>query len=270
MTPSLASVAMRVRELDRRVGVVALADADADRFARVPLLLVAACGSAAASTPATAGCRAARPRCRCRCLRAEAEAARGSARSRRCPGRWRAGSSRCRTTPRSTCTCRRSRGRPSCRRGSGAAAGTRSSPGSKIVCSACACRTSSAAERHERLEGRARRIGAAQRAVDQRLVGRIVELVPVLRVDAVDEQVRVEAGLGDEREHVAVARLDRDQRAAPVAERGLGDLLQLEVERQRRGCCRTPAAVRDSVRTARPPASISTCSKPVVPCSSRS
>ena len=55
-----------------------------------------------------------------------------------------------------------------------------------------------------------------------------------------------------------------------VAERRLGDLLQLDVERERAGRCPTSAASRDSVRTARPPASTSTSSTPVVPCSSRS
>ncbi len=50
-------------------------------------------------------------------------------------------------------------------------------------------------ERHERLDGRAGRILAAQRAVVERLVGRIVERVPVLRVDAVDEEVGIESGL---------------------------------------------------------------------------
>ena len=53
-------------------------------------------------------------------LLAEAELRRGSARCRRCRSRSPACSNRCRTTRRSTCTCRPCRGRRACRRGSGA------------------------------------------------------------------------------------------------------------------------------------------------------
>ena len=98
---------------------------------------------------------------------------------------------------------------------------------------ACACRCSSARQRHEGLEGRAGRIGAVERAVDHRLVGRVVEHVPVLRVDAVDEQVGVVAGHRHQGQDAAGGRLDRHQRAAALAEGLLGDLLQLGVERQR-------------------------------------
>ena len=86
--------------------------------------------------------------------------------------------------------------------------------------------------RHERLVGRARRIGAAQRPVEQRLVERLVQRLPVLDVDAVDEQVRVEVRLADEGEDLAVARIDRHQRAAPVAEQLLDHRLQPDVDRQ--------------------------------------
>ncbi len=87
--------------------------------------------------------------------------------------------------------------------------------------------------RHEGLEGRARRVDAVGAAVEQRPVDRGVELVPALGIDAVDEQVGIEAGLGDEGEHRAVRRVEGDERAAPVAEGVLGHLLELEVERQR-------------------------------------
>ncbi|VWD57205.1 hypothetical protein BCO19218_06837 [Burkholderia contaminans] len=89
-----------------------------------------------------------------------------------------------------------------------------------------------AGERHERLVRRSGRVGAVQRAVQERLVGRVVQLVPGLLVDAVDERVRVEARRRHEREHVARLRLDRDQRAALAGERLLGHLLQPDVERQ--------------------------------------
>ena len=86
-------------------------------------------------------------------------------------------------------------------------------------------------ERHERLDGGSGRVLAAQRPVVERLVGRVVERVPVHRVDAVDEEVGIEAGLGDEREDLARLRLDRDERAAIVLERVLGDALQVEIQR---------------------------------------
>ncbi len=99
--------------------------------------------------------------------------------------------------------------------------------------------------RHERLERRAGRVGAGQGAVVQRLVGVVVERLPGRRVDAVDEEVRVVPGLRDEREHAPGRRLDRDQRAAEVAERALGDLLQLDVERQREVVARGRRAGRE-------------------------
>ncbi len=85
-------------------------------------------------------------------------------------------------------------------------------------------------ERHERLDCRAGRILPAQRPVVERLVGRVVERFPVHRVDAVDEEVGVETGLRDERQHFAGLRIDGDQRPAVFLECFLGDALQLEVE----------------------------------------
>ena len=66
----------------------------------------------------------------------------------------------------------------------------------------------------------------------KRLVRIVVQLVPVLRVDAVDEQVRVEGRHRDEGEHIAGFRLDRDQRASPVAKGLLDHALQFDVDRQ--------------------------------------
>jgi hypothetical protein len=85
----------------------------------------------------------------------------------------------------------------------------------------------------ERLYRGAGRICAAQWSIEQRLVGRIVEELPVGGIDSIDEEVRVVARLRDERENLAVARVDRDERAAARAERRLGDFLQLDVERER-------------------------------------
>ena len=87
-------------------------------------------------------------------------------------------------------------------------------------------------EREEGFDRRARRVSAAQRPVQQRLVGRIVERVPARRIDPLDEKIRVEPGLGYEGQHLAVGRIDRDERAAAIAERGFDRLLQLDVERK--------------------------------------
>ena len=86
--------------------------------------------------------------------------------------------------------------------------------------------------RHEGLEGGARRVGAAQGAVEQGLVQALVELAPALVVDAVDEQVGVEIGLAHQRQHFAVAWVDGNEGAAAVAEKLFDQGLQPDVYRQ--------------------------------------
>ncbi len=88
-------------------------------------------------------------------------------------------------------------------------------------------------QRKERLDRRAGRIRAAQRAVQKRLVQRFVQQLPIGGVDAVDEQVGIEAGSGDHREHLPCGGIERHQRAAAGPERGFRHFLQLDVERQR-------------------------------------
>src|SRR5262249_27735450 len=73
-------------------------------------------------------------------------------------------------------------------------------------------------ERHERLESGARGVRARQRAVEQRPLGRGVELAPVLWIDAVDEEIGVETRLAHERKHSPRSRLYCNQRSAVVAE----------------------------------------------------
>ena len=89
--------------------------------------------------------------------------------------------------------------------------------------------------RHEGLEGGAGRVGAAQRAVDHRLLPVVVQIGPGLGVDAVDEQIGVEARFGQEGEHAAGGRLYRHQRAAAVAEQFVRHFLQADVQRQLQG-----------------------------------
>ena len=87
-------------------------------------------------------------------------------------------------------------------------------------------------QRHEGLVGRAGRVGAADGAVEQRLVERVVQLVPGFVVDAFDKEVGVVRGLADEGQDLTVLWVDGDQRAAPLAVHLFDELLQLDVDRQ--------------------------------------
>ena len=88
---------------------------------------------------------------------------------------------------------------------------------------------------HEGLVGRAGRVRAAQRTVQQWLVERLAQLFPAFGVDAFDEQIGVEGRLADKGQHFAGLRIDRHQSAAPVTEHVFDHLLQLDVERQHHG-----------------------------------
>jgi hypothetical protein len=57
-------------------------------------------------------------------------------------------------------------------------------------------------------------------------------------IDAVDEQVRVERGLGHERQDLAGLRVEGDQRAATLAVQVLDEFLEPEVDRAGSGCPR--------------------------------
>ena len=83
---------------------------------------------------------------------------------------------------------------------------------------------------HERFKGRARRIRAGKRAIQHRAIGRVAQFIPALWIDAVDKQVGIEAGLADKREHAAGLRIERHQRAAPVAECLKRQCLQARVQ----------------------------------------
>ena len=88
-------------------------------------------------------------------------------------------------------------------------------------------------QRHEGLECRPGRVGAIERAIHHRLVLGGVERLPVRRRDAVDEQIRVVAGHGHQRQNAARRRLDGHERAAALAEGLFRHFLELRVECQR-------------------------------------
>ena len=89
-------------------------------------------------------------------------------------------------------------------------------------------------QRHEGFERRARRVCPGTGPIEQRLVRGTVKLAPALRVDAIDEQIGVEAGFADKSQDAAGRGVDGDQCAASVAESVVGHLLQfcIEVEHQ--------------------------------------
>jgi hypothetical protein len=89
-----------------------------------------------------------------------------------------------------------------------------------------------AGQAHERLDGGARWIDAAQRAVDEGAVEGVVELAPGGGVDAIDKQVGIEAGLGNQRQYAAIARVQGHQGAPVVAEHLFRHLLELRVQMQ--------------------------------------
>ena len=85
---------------------------------------------------------------------------------------------------------------------------------------------------HHRLDGRARRVEAAQRTVEQRPVDGITQFGVLRRADAVDEQVGVEARVADHRQHLAGVRVQRHHGAAAIAQGLLGGDLQVHVQAQ--------------------------------------
>ena len=89
-----------------------------------------------------------------------------------------------------------------------------------------------ARQRHEGLDGGARRIAPAQGAVEERAVRVVRQRAVGGRVDAVDEEVGVVARRAHERQHLARARVEGDDRAAGLAEGLLRGALQAQVDGQ--------------------------------------
>ncbi len=87
-------------------------------------------------------------------------------------------------------------------------------------------------QRERGLDRRARRIGAAQRAIEQRLVDVVGQRRVLAAGEAAREAGRVEPRLAGQRQHVAGIRVDRDHGAAVIAEPVLGGLLGLQVQRE--------------------------------------
>ena len=88
---------------------------------------------------------------------------------------------------------------------------------------------------HKRFVGRTRRISAAQSAVEQGLVRRFIEHLPVVLVNALDKQIGIKSRLADKGQDLAVFRVDGHQRTTPLAKHALHQLLQLDVDSQHHG-----------------------------------
>ena len=89
------------------------------------------------------------------------------------------------------------------------------------------------------LEGRSRRIFARDRLVVHRMIGVVVDELPVLRRYAVDEEIRIERRAAHEREHLARLRIHDDGSRCIGADGGkllvdgaLGGNLNHRVDRQ--------------------------------------
>ena len=91
-----------------------------------------------------------------------------------------------------------------------------------------------AGQRDERLEGRTRRLLRLNRLVQQRMVGIVGNLLPVLGLDPDRELVRVEGRPADHRQHLAGPRIERHHGAVlrPVSWAQFGHHLQVQVDRE--------------------------------------
>ena len=113
-------------------------------------------------------------------------------------------------------------------------------PLSSMTSPGCTTPAAHGGQRRDRLEGRPRRIGAADRAVEERRAAAVAEqaIGRGLR-ERLGEDRRVDGRIGAERQHAAVARVERDEAAGGagalvdrLVEVLLAGLLQPDVERR--------------------------------------
>ena len=91
---------------------------------------------------------------------------------------------------------------------------------------------SSAGQRHKRLESRTRRLLRLNGAVQQRMVGIIGDLFPILRLDAHRKLIGIEGGPADHGQHLAGARIERHHGPVAAIHGQLGHGLQIQVDRE--------------------------------------
>ena len=101
-----------------------------------------------------------------------------------------------------------------------------------------------ASQRHKGLIGRACRVGATQRAIEQGLVQRFVERLPALLIDAIDKQIRVKRRFADHGQQLAIARVHGNGHATAGAIQLFHHFLQLDIDghHQTIARCGRPAA----------------------------
>ena len=85
---------------------------------------------------------------------------------------------------------------------------------------------------HERFESGAGRIQALGNAVDQRALPVFIQAFPGFGVDAVDKKIGVERGLGHKSQHTAGLRINRNNGAAAAVHQPVGFLLQADIHGQ--------------------------------------
>ena len=88
------------------------------------------------------------------------------------------------------------------------------------------------AQCHKRFESRARRIGAAQSAIEQRAIDGLIQGAPVLDIDAIDKQVGIKSRFAHKGQHLATIGVYGHERAAAVAKHVFHHFLQFDVDRE--------------------------------------
>ena len=103
---------------------------------------------------------------------------------------------------------------------------------------------------HEGLEGGARRVGGINGAIEQRVVGRVVQCLPVGHRNAIHEQIGVEARGGHQRQHTTGLGVHGHERPPPAFKGLAGNPLQSHIHRENQAVARLRGlAVKHTHRT---------------------
>ena len=89
---------------------------------------------------------------------------------------------------------------------------------------------------HDRLEGRAGRLSVLDGAIEQGMVGVVVDLFPILSLDAAREAVGIEGRPAHHGEHFTRVGIERDHRAVLVVDIQRGFLSPLSMESSATAC----------------------------------
>ena len=87
-------------------------------------------------------------------------------------------------------------------------------------------------QRHEGLVSRAGRVGPAQRPVQQWLVGRLGVALPDLGIDAIRKKIWIKGGFADKCQNLTISWINCDQGTTALAEHVFDEFLQAQIDRQ--------------------------------------